>query len=239
MENIFDVTTDDIPTMDENVDYVEQLVGEGKKFRDLQGLARGKAEADATIEMLKKKADELQQELKTRMTFADLLTELKGNKAPQQEDVVTPPSEPQHSKLDDSDIETRLEKILAEREAKKTHETNVEKVKRVMIEQFGDDTSLVIKKKAQELNMSPADLQDLAVRSPSAFFSLVGVAPERSGDSFSAPRNQVNLGNQQTGVRNAKYYEQMKRVDSKKYFSNETTTQMIKDRATLGAKFYQ
>ena len=45
--------------VDENKDYLAELVGDGKKFKDNQALARGKHEADLTVEAMKTRLDEL------------------------------------------------------------------------------------------------------------------------------------------------------------------------------------
>jgi hypothetical protein len=86
LTNIFDVQPDaTIQTVDENVDYVTELVGEGKKFKDISGLARGKAEADLTIEVLKKKLDDLNKELTTRASLETFLDQMKAEKGAKDE----------------------------------------------------------------------------------------------------------------------------------------------------------
>src|SRR5882762_1576622 len=45
--------------LDSNKAYLEQLVGEGKKFKTAEDLARGKAESDSFIEIMKARMDEL------------------------------------------------------------------------------------------------------------------------------------------------------------------------------------
>lgn len=67
MSNLFDTVSDDeIVTLDDSVDYVAELVGEGKKFREIKDLAKGKVESDRYIEVLTKKLDDAVKELNTR-----------------------------------------------------------------------------------------------------------------------------------------------------------------------------
>src|SRR6266700_391496 len=49
----------DLPNVDPDKDYFKELVGEGKKFKSPEDLARGKFESDQFIEILKKRQDEM------------------------------------------------------------------------------------------------------------------------------------------------------------------------------------
>jgi len=51
--------SNDSPQLDSNKAYLEQLVGDGKKFKTAEDLARGKAESDSFIEIMKVRMDEL------------------------------------------------------------------------------------------------------------------------------------------------------------------------------------
>lgn len=240
MTNIFDVVPDDeVVTIDENIDYVTELVGEGKKFKEIKDLARGKVESDRFIEILKKKNDDLLKELNTRTSLDTFLDQMKAQKDPGHVDVPTPQGGQQSPALDDSNLEAKLNELLSRREAQRTQETNVDKVTRVLSEQFGNDATLVINHKAKEVGMTPQELQQLASRSPSAFFKLVGVSETAApGQVPVVPRSGVNsLGqNQSTGMRNKKYYEALKHSDPKKYFDQKTTVQMMRDMADHKAK---
>ena len=47
------------PIIDESKDYLSELVGEDKKFKTPAELAKGKWHADQTIELMKKRMDDL------------------------------------------------------------------------------------------------------------------------------------------------------------------------------------
>lgn len=241
MTNIFDVVPqEEVVTIDENVDYVAELVGEGKKFKEVKDLARGKVESDRYIDILKKKNDELIKELNTRTSLDTFLDQMKAQKETNSH--VAEPVQPngqQTQALDDSSLEAKLNDLLARREAQRTQETNVDKVTRVLTEQYGNDAQLVINHKAQEVGMSPKELQQLASRSPQAFFKLVGVSESAPQSQHPvAPRSGVNslAQPQSSGLRDSKYYENMKRTDPKKYFDDKTTVAMMRDRAELKAR---
>src|SRR5882757_7528259 len=59
-ENLLDQNNQDLPPqLDQSRNYLADLVGPDKKFKTNEDLARGKAEADVTIELFKKRQDEL------------------------------------------------------------------------------------------------------------------------------------------------------------------------------------
>src|SRR5678815_2601198 len=59
-DNLLDQTNDNQPEqIDPNKDYLTELVGEGKKFKSPQELARGKYEADQYVRTLERQKDEL------------------------------------------------------------------------------------------------------------------------------------------------------------------------------------
>lgn len=241
MTNIFDAVPDtELVTIDQDVDYVEQLVGENKKFRDVQGLAKGKAEADRTIEVLKKKLDDATKELTTRTSLDSFLDQMKAPKEPAQP-VVTPQGDGQSVALDDSALESKLADILARQETAKAAKTNFEQVIKTLTDQFGDQASLVINHKAKEMGMSVDSLKGLASQSPAAFYQLIGVAPGVNVDGPVVPRSGVNTLNQRqnANVKNNAYYEKMKRDNPAKYFAPETTSEMITSLRQLGSKYYE
>lgn len=232
MSDIFEVVPDDdIVTIPEDVDYYTELVGEGKKFKTERDLARGKAEADTYIELLKRKNDELLKELNTRTSLDAFLDKMKNKEGETVPEVVTPQGGENKAALDDSEIEQRILKALEQREAAKAQETNIEKVTRVMSEQFGDQANLVIAKRSKELGMPATELKAMAARSPSAFFTLVGVSETPApGLAPAVPRSGVNNTGSSTpaGVKNKAYFDKLKVQDPKKYFDPKTTTEMMK-----------
>jgi len=236
MDNIFDeLPLEDLHTQEDTRDYVAELVGEGKKFKSLPELAKGKYHADIAVEALKKKVDDLQKELSTRTSLESFKTELeKMRNGERQPEVPIPDTS--KAMLDPNDLEAKLEALLAQREARKAAETNNEKVLRVLTEQFGDQAKLVINKKAQELGMSTQDMQALASRSPAALFNLLGVSETRTpGIAPVIPQSSVQPRNTpQSAMRGQSYYDRLKASNPKQYFSQETTLAMMKDMETLG-----
>src|SRR5437773_6950457 len=79
------------PETDPNKNYLEDLVGDGKKFKSPEELARGKFESDTYIKILEKRLDEyrddilsLRKENVTNKRLEDLVNQL-SNKSPNSE----------------------------------------------------------------------------------------------------------------------------------------------------------
>lgn len=225
-----DTNSDDIVTIDDSVDYVEQLVGDGKKFKDVKDLAKGKAESDRYIEVLKQRLDEANREINTRTSLDSFLKEIKSAKDHVQQPVVNPPINEPKQGLDDSEIEKRFEEYIARRESQQSSKSNLEKVQEVLVSQFGPETKIVLNNKAKELGLPLTELEAIASRSPSAFYRLIGVSEERSPvGGVTLPRTNINPSIQSaTGVKNKAYFDKLRTSDPVKYRNPQTTVEMIK-----------
>jgi hypothetical protein len=228
-------------TIEEGKDYVAELVGDDKKFKDVQSLARGKLESDNYIKELTSRLDDLRKELDSRTSLDAFLQEMKGLKTPPQNGQVQKddtPVTPQAVPLDDSTLEQRLDELLERRVRQQKSESNLDQVQRVLKDQLGDQAKNVINNKAKELGMSVKDLEGLATQSPSAFFTLVGISAERQQVTNVPPaRSSVNPGPQSPmGVKNKAYFDNLKKTNPSAYWSPQTTVEMIKARKECEAR---
>lgn len=239
MDNDLFAVEEDVVTIDENVDYYSELVGEGKKFKSEKDLARGKWESDQYIKRLRTELEAAKAELQNKSSMEELVNKLRNEERTSE----NPPSTPERPVLTEDDFENKVLELLAKKERERNLETNMERVSRVLEENFGssDAARLALNKAAKETGMSMEEIRDLAKRSPSAVFKLIGVNDAgRQPQAPTVPRNQYNPAASELGgtARNAAYYERMKQTDPKKYFSEKTTVEMIRDRKALGDKFY-
>lgn len=230
--SIFNETPTEIVTIEEGKDYVAELVGDGKKFKSVEDLAKGKLEADRYIQNLTQRLDQLNQELNSRTSLDQFLAEMKELKAPPQNGQVQQPSTPTPApagSLDDSALEEKLNQLLERRRAQERVETNLGQVQRVLTEQYGDQASLVINKKAKDLGMSVKDLENLATTSPQAFYQLVGVQ-ERTQVPSSMPRPALNSLSTPAnpGVKTKAYFDKMKKENPRQYNDPRTTNEMVR-----------
>lgn len=129
---------------DPSTSYLEQLVGEGKKYSNPEELAKAYFNADGFINHLKNETGSLREELDKRMTLEELLavkqqeqqisTEPKAVGQPQE----TPVIEPQPTEKVDLDLGAEVRRILTEESVKKTADSNLETVMNSLMSTYGD-----------------------------------------------------------------------------------------------------
>lgn len=233
--SIFD--QEDTNQFDQNKNYLEELVGEGKKFKTVEDLARGKAEADHFITHKNKEFDELREdalkwraEATAQAKFQELVTKLE-NKGTTNEPAITPAANVEQPILDQKKIEDIISIRLQEIEARKNEKSNLDKVDQRLRERFGDNARSILKDKMNTLGMTDEDLKFLAKRSPEAALNAIGVNQQQTENFQSPPRSSLRSDNfsPQSELRDAVYYEKLRKTDPKKYFDPKISTQRLKD----------
>lgn len=236
-----------------NKNYLEDLVGEGKKFKTPEELARGKAEADAFIKRLQDEAAGLRQELSTRQTLEQLMDKMAAEKGTQQ---TNPQSYNQDSEggegkgtvksLTEEDIARLVEERLSTAEKARIHTSNLETVKKALESSFGSDYVTHLKAKASELGVSEDYLNNMAKETPKAFLKLVEASGEPRGTPnglFSPPPSHSlpssnNKGFSPTGQRKHSWYENLRKSNPTEYWSPSTQNRMHQEALSLGEAFF-
>lgn len=154
------------------------LVGEGKKFKTVEDLAKSKVEADTFIETLK--AERLAEKEEVARLRAELLT------AKSVEEQIKALSATKEKPIPNAQTELPVtapnlsEAIRAELESQNRNRTlsqNVQTVTDKLIEVYGSEQKAneVVKAKATELGVSTKFLLDTAAASPNAFYNTIGL----------------------------------------------------------------
>ena len=239
-------TTTDTQQTQTNESFVTQLVGEGKKFRDVEALAKGKLEADRHIGEITKTLDELRAELAKQDYAKNLLEQMsKGSEtgAEQPTPVTTSSSNTENTTQSASDIESLVEKVITAKEKNKTASQNISVVGEEMQKQYGDKTADVLKAKSLELNMSLDRLKEIAAESPTAFFQLIGV--KKMGEKTSTSTGVTTQStirsenfNSYSQDRTFEYYQKLRKENRSLYYSPKIQNTMLQDRERLGDRFY-
>lgn len=239
-------TTTDTQQTQTNESFVTQLVGEGKKFKDLEALAKGKLEADRHIGEITKTLDELRAELAKQDYAKSLLEQMsKGSDtgAEQPPPVTTSSSNTENTTQSASDIEALVEKVITAKEKNRTASQNISVVGEEMQKQYGDKATDILKAKSLELNMSLDRLKEIAAESPTAFFQLVGVkkmsekASTSAGVTTQSTIRSENF-NSYSQDRTFDYYQKMRKENRSLYYSPKIQNMMLQDRERLGDRFY-
>jgi hypothetical protein len=239
-------------TVDPDKNYLEELVGDGKKFQSVEDLARGKAHSDLMIANLLREKKEALEELQKRLTVEDLLARMEKGKTPVSEQpgsnqmpstVPAQGSQP-NSPVSLDEIKAAIKADLEKESQEATRKRNVAEVVEKLKETLGDSMPAVLQAKAQELGVSLKYLENIAADSPKLFYATLGeVTAPRKDSPFSIPGTNVNTasiaGKPQYGNHKPQsYYAALKAKDKKAYFSKEVSLQMMKDAQALGERFF-
>lgn len=234
------------PQIDQTKDYLLELVGEGKKFKTVQDLARGKYEADVHIGILEKTQDQLRadylklnEESQARAKLQELVDQLK---VPQKQPTN---SEQPLANVDNTkppvDFDSLINSKMEARELSKKQAGNFKIVQDKLMERFGSNYQTVLKQQSAELQLTSDYVNDLARRSPEAFFRTMGLNEPERKDNFQPPfkSNQRSDSFNQKGSqkRTWAYYQELKKTNPKLYYDPKIVVQMDKDYQDLGKVF--
>ena len=241
-----DSTTNETQQTQTKESFVDHLVGDGKKFKDIEALAKGKLEADRHIGEITKTLDELRAELAKQDYAKNLLEQMsKGSEtgAEQPTPVTTSSSNTENTTQSASDFEALVEKVITAKEKSKTASQNISVVGEEMQKQYGDKTADILKAKSLELNMSLDRLKEIAAESPTAFFQLIGV--KKMGEKTSTSTGVTTQStirsenfNSYSQDRTFEYYQKLRKENRSLYYSPKIQNTMLQDRERLGDRFY-
>lgn len=190
------------------------LVGEGKKFSDVEQLAKGKLEADNFIEKLKAENAELKAVASKVNSLEEVISTLKAET--QKEKQTT-------SSVETPDIAKLVDERLSTIRAKETAETNVGMVSDHLTTHFGDKVKEVVAAKAKELGVGVSFLEDIAAKSPTACLAMFGVAGSTlvgSNPNPVAGAPKVNAPVSSTGTKTrVAELEELRTKNPNKFFS--------------------
>lgn len=220
---------------------LDQLVGEGKKYKTPEELARARIEADQFIERLKEENAKMREDLGTYQTKAEEYERiLKDRQEPSGEQ----PPETSGDQVKPEEIAALVDETIKERERKQSKEQNLQTAQEELVSQFDGDLGEArkfLQKRATELNVSVEYLKEQATESPTVFKELVGKKPESKPATPSAASlpsgNPPASGEPREGT--WAYYENLRKTDPKKYWSPAVQNRMHQDAKEKGADFYK
>jgi hypothetical protein len=249
-DDIFAGGNDPTPPTPNTNNYVDQLVGEGKKYSSIDELAKSKLHGDEFIEQLKGELAEVRSQLATQDRLQEVLDRLDsrnnsnddGYRAP---DEGTPNNHSGQPAISKKDIETLIEQTVTQKEIDRTARQNREEAVRKLKELLGDDYTRRLEERREELGLDKSTLNDLAARSPQAFIELVAPKGTTAERPFTPPPSgqrsealDLNKNNAAPGT--PEYYRNLKKANPALYRSPEVQMKLHKDvikAATEGKDF--
>lgn len=230
----------------ENQSVLATLVGEGKKFKTEEDLAKGKVEADAFILTLQNTINSLADELKQANISAERKTHLENLMSSLTNTTKPGETKPANQPQDTSNQSgTSLShddvvKLLEQREAQAAVARNQAAALSALSKVYGSKTDEVLAAKASQLGMTTDELKALAGRSPQAFLNVVGANAQDNTTRSMANHSSVNPNGTPTAgdsqVRNKAYYDSLRKEMGSWKFSTDAKlqVQLHKDMQRLG-----
>lgn len=236
-------------------DVYSSLVGEGKKYRDNEALAKSRIEADRFIETLKADNEEVRKELKARISLEDALAKITApstnagtsNSAPQgqSEPIANGGNGTQTGGLSIEDAERLFEKKLIQTQNEAIQQQNMSTVMKAITSAWGADTEMTLRAKTVRLGLTPAQVDTIAANNPTAALAMFGLGQQedpRQGGNVTPPRSTGTMPQStsglKAGVKNAAYWEAMRKAQPALYFSKSMTIQRHEEAQRLGDAYH-
>lgn len=246
MNLLDDTNQNDQIQIDQNKNYLDELVGEDKKFKTVEDLARGKAEADMYIDHFKGLHDNLREDYKRLKSEYDagpslkeLIDQFKSSKESNNDNTQIV-NEDKSVTLDSAKIEELIRNQIQQTKQTDTEEQNYNLVQAKLIEMYGPNYANTLKQQISQLGLTADFVNDLARKHPNVLFKTLGLDGQRQTETFQAPpksTNQIDHFGSNTPKRTWSYYEKIRKTEPTRYFDPKTQDQMFKDAVALGDSF--
>jgi hypothetical protein len=222
------------------------LVGEGRKFNDVEALARGKLEADRFIEQMKQENASLKTDLEKQAYRLGVENQLKETASVSTAELSDPNNLSGTSNTADTqfssseaDIESLVEQTLKKRELEGVAKNNIAVVESELEKAYGTEAAAAVQQKANELGLPMSELQGMAAKSPSAFMQLMGKPAPVSSPLVQGSIRTEGSTMQASCEKDFGYYQKLRRENSTLYYKPSTQRAMMADADRMGDKFYR
>lgn len=233
MANLFSNDPTEAPAL-------EELVGEGKKYSDINALVSAMVEKDRFIDQLQGENEELRVDLRARTSVEELLDKLP--KQPSSSVELREPHDPGSETPSVEDIKSQILTELEEEQKKIGRTQNIEKAKEGLIERFGNEYKTRLQAVAKELGVTPQYLDDIAAASPSGLLKLVdsiaGTPPPAKPGVPPATSYDLLKNHQHTPKKTRSFFRELRKTDPNTYYSPKVQNEMNKLAIELGPAFF-
>jgi len=244
MDSLFDDQIED------NIDYLTELTKPGAKFDKTKysneldmyrAIAKGKWHADKTFDAKIVEFDQLREDyLKVRETSTtkaelDTLALRLEQRLQKNDGIVNTEANIQNQPpIDLKQIEENaIAKAIAAldaRENKKAEDNNLAVVESRLRERFGSNAKDILRDKMNSLGLTAEDLKLLAKKSPEVAINALGLnVQQQQYQNPPTSNTRSDSFKPSVDIRDAVYYEKLRRDNPKDYFSPKTSVQRLQD----------
>ena len=166
----------------------DSLVGEGKKFKDKDALAKSVFHKDDFIETLKREKEELESRMTTLQVEIEKQKKTTGSVTPN-----TTQSGTSKEVVTEESIQALIEKVVSERETTATRTRNLQSAKKHLMDNFGERAEEHLQTQASSMGITKEKLLEIASDTPSIFMRLFPVDKPKTQNSTSGNVNTESL----------------------------------------------
>jgi len=212
------------------------LVGEGRKYKTHEELAKGYLNADEHIEVLKNDNARLKQEVVKGKTVDEVLERITQSIKPTGDTTPAP-----KQGISAEDIARLVDARITGRETARTRDVNIRKAEAALVAKLGDNAKEIFAQKANSPEKLKA-MNDLAAVDPDSFIALfsttaiVGNPADSSNKAGDALTTQ-NLSGRAADVDCKEFYDAMRKKTPAQYYSQAVQLEMHKRMTANPNKF--
>lgn len=214
----------------DNTSPVAVLVGEGRKYKTMDDLAKAYLEADNFIEKLKDENRVYKEEVVKAKTIDDVLKRLQ-QPTDQGTNDSAPPASPATGNIRPEDVAAIVKREITGYETAKQRENNMLKADAAMKKVFGEKAQEVFNSVANTPETKQA-LQALAEVAPDQFVALFTKGGGASGTSHSTINTGAldldAIGDRAANPGTKDYYNKLRKESPQKYYSTDVQLAMSK-----------
>lgn len=235
---------DHIPAAPEN--FLSELVGEEKKFKSPEDLARGKWESDKYIKVLETRLDEMRNDFlavkkdsETKANLEALIDRLESNKTNTTQQ--TQANVEQRPVIDPSELRSLVSAEMQLQTVAQQQQKNFDLVRSKLQERYGENFNSSVKQQIDTLGITQARLDEMARTEPMVLIKALGLDGPAQSRGYEPPVRSSQRSDNFAPTANAKrtwsYYQKLKQTDPKSYYDPKTNVAMHNDMMTLGKEF--
>ena len=167
---MFDKTTEvDQPNEDKTNEFpkeILELVGEGKKYKDVETALKSIAPAQSHIKTLETELQQLREQLENK--------NLQSLVEDEDKEVIPPPATKGEVNIEEL-VAAKVNEALSKRTTQEQSKTNQSLVVQAAKKAWGDKAEIALYEAAAELGLSDKEIEALSAKSPAAAMKLLGL----------------------------------------------------------------
>lgn len=225
---------------------VTELVGEGKKYKTMDDLAKSRIEADSFIEKLKVENKALREALDTEGSPDEVLARINALLQSKEGSNRNATDQTSNQPPKESLSEEKVLELLSKREREQQIKKNVDTFNSAVNRAFGEKTGEVVATRLDELGMDMDTFKDLSARNPQAALRILGLKDSgalASGGGMDASVNTeayfgpAGKGNGET--QNFAFFQKLRRELGSAYYEPHIQKQVFEARKKMGDAFWK